>query len=183
MTKLKVLAISGSFRKHSYNRSLINAIQNLSDKDLLQIEIFSIENIPMFCQDLESDIPEEVKKLIEIANNAQSFIVATPEYGNMMPGALKNMFEWLSRSYAKHVIINKPLAICGASDGGSGTLRAQLQLLTLGAVLQMRITGALRLAVSNAQNVFSQTGELVDQSFKTKIIEYLDNFYKFCQHD
>lgn len=178
---MKVLAISGSFRKNSYNKALLNQIIELSDKNLWQISLFDISQLPIFNQDLESDLPIQIKDLITRFAQAEALIIATPEYNNMMPGALKNMFEWLSRSYAKHLIINKPLAICGASDGGFGTARAQVQLLTLGAVLQMRVNGSLRLAVSHAQNVFSQSGELVDQSLKTKITDFLANFYKFCQ--
>lgn len=48
---LRVLGIAGSLRKGSYNRAALRAVQQLAPPDLT-IEIFDLEGIPPFNDDL-----------------------------------------------------------------------------------------------------------------------------------
>lgn len=59
--KLKVLGFAGSLRAGSYNRALLRAAANLLPQGMA-LEIFEIEGIPAFNQDLEGDIPKKVKE-------------------------------------------------------------------------------------------------------------------------
>jgi chromate reductase len=50
MKKIKLVGISGSLRKNSYNQGLIRAaLETLPD--LVTLEILSLENIPLYNQD------------------------------------------------------------------------------------------------------------------------------------
>ncbi|MCA9382721.1 NAD(P)H-dependent oxidoreductase, partial [Candidatus Dojkabacteria bacterium] len=166
-------------RSKSYNTVLLKEAKLLAPKEMV-LEIFDINRIPMFNQDLEGDnLPDVIKKLRTKVSDSSGMLVATPEYGNMVPGVLKNMFEWLSRNYDNDLspVINKPLAIIGASDGGFGTVRAQNQLLLMGAILRMRVDATLRLPISKADTLINDEGVLQDKDTEQKLRKLLDDFY------
>jgi chromate reductase len=55
--QIRVLGFAGSLRKKSYNKSLLNAAVELAPKNM-KIEIFDLEDIPPFNQDLEMKPPD-----------------------------------------------------------------------------------------------------------------------------
>jgi NAD(P)H-dependent FMN reductase len=60
---MKIIAISGSLRKKSYNTGLIRAAQALKPEDM-DIEYFNIKGIPLYDEEIkESGIPEKVIEL------------------------------------------------------------------------------------------------------------------------
>ena len=57
--KLKVLGFAGSLRIVSYNKALLRAAADFIPEDMT-LEIFDIDGIPPFNQDVESDMPKNV---------------------------------------------------------------------------------------------------------------------------
>lgn len=139
------------------------------------IRVYELNDLPFFNADLEADLPQVVQEYVDSVRWADALIFSTPEYNNMLPGVLKNACEWLTRGYSNDAVINKPMAIVGASDGGFGTVRAQNQLLLLAVIMRMQVSADLRLPISKAQDVFSATGELVDESVREKLSALLNN--------
>ncbi len=180
---MKILAISGSTRKDSYNTHLLQAfVDVVSEIDSgVEVKLITLNHIPMFNQDLEHSLPSEITELIKNATEASGIIISTPEYGNMIPGVVKNATEWLSRSYSSDSIKDKPLAIAGASTGGFGTVRAQNQLLLLGMILKMRVSASLRLPISNAKDVFDENWALVDADVRLKLETFAKDFISFIR--
>ncbi len=168
----KILAIPGSIHTKSYNKMVCRYLQSLSNSEA-SIEVFEIDAIPFFSEDLESDLPAEVKSLISKINESDAVIFSTPEYNNMVPGVLKNTCEWLSRGYSASAVKDKPVAIMGVSTGGFGTVRAQNQLLLLLSILGFRTSASLRLPISNAQDKFDSTGTITDTETQQKIKDTL----------
>jgi len=56
-----IIGFAGSLRKNSYNKALLRAAMELLPKDT-QLEIFDLESIPPFNQDLVPKMPEQVKE-------------------------------------------------------------------------------------------------------------------------
>jgi chromate reductase, NAD(P)H dehydrogenase (quinone) len=164
----KISIIVGSTRKGSYNRVVANYLLNqFSDK--LSIKITEIDTLPFFSQDLEQDLPAVVTNFIDDISQSDGIVIVTPEYGNMIPGVLKNSLEWLSRDYSKAAVIGKPVAIIGASTGGFGTVRAQNQLLLLLTILKFDVDASLRLPISYVDQKVSQDLILTDDETKQKL--------------
>src|SRR5438876_766311 len=114
----KVLGISGSLRRGSYNSALLRAAQRLMPEDAT-LEIATIRGIPLYDADVEAQgIPAAVSQLKEAVVAANGVLLATPEYNNSLPGVLKNAIDWLSRpsSDIKRVFGGKPFAMM--SDEG-----------------------------------------------------------------
>src|SRR5260370_9411868 len=118
----RVLGISGSLRRGSYNSALLRAAARFMPEDAT-LEVASLRGIPLYDGDVEAQgIPAAVSQLKEAIIAADGVLLATPEYNNSIPGVFKNAIDWLSRpsSDIKRVFGGRPFAIMGASPGGFG---------------------------------------------------------------
>ena len=125
---VNVLGFAGSLRKGSFNRMLLRAAVELAPP-AMTIETIELDSIPLYNGDVEAQgDPEPVAEWKDAIRRADAILVVTPEYNYGIPGVLKNAIDWASRPPGKSVLNGKPAAIMGASPGGFGSVRAQLQL-------------------------------------------------------
>jgi len=95
MDQIKILAISGSLRKASYNTALVNTLNDLSPANV-QISVYQeLSNLPLFNPDLEHNLPEVVIKLKHALGESDGLIISSPEYAHGITGVLKNALDWL----------------------------------------------------------------------------------------
>ena len=120
---VKILGFAGSLRKASYNRSLLRAAQELVPSDA-QLEIFDLDGMPLFNQDLEDQPTEKVKEFKAKVRAADAILIAHRSITTRIPGVLKNAIDCASRPYGDNAFEHKPVAIMGASIGMMGTARA-----------------------------------------------------------
>ncbi len=170
--KIKILGFAGSLRKDSYNRSLLRAAMELVPKDA-ELEIFDLEGIPPFNQDLESQPPQKVKEFKTKIRGADAILIATPEYNYSIPGVLKNAIDSASRPYGDNPFGGKPVAVMGASIGMLGTARAQYHLRQSFVFLNMLPINQPEVMVTFAQEKIDQNGRITDPKTKEKIGELL----------
>jgi chromate reductase len=127
---VRILAISGSLRKASFNLGLLRAAQEIAP-DGMEVTIFDIRNLPFYDGDLEAEgDPASVTALKQAVRNADGVIFATPEYSWGTSGVLKNAIDCASRDREQGSLMGKPVTIIGAG-GRAGTARAQMQLLEI----------------------------------------------------
>ena len=160
--KIRILGIPGSLRKSSYNKLALKAAIELAP-DNAQIEIFDIEGIPPFNQDLEQDPPQRVREFKRKIREADALLVATPEYNYSIPGVLKNTIDWASRPYGDNAFDDKPVAVMGASIGMIGTARAQYHLRQSFVFLNMHPLNHPEVMISFAPEKFDEKGNLKDE--------------------
>lgn len=110
-----------------YNKALLRAAADLLPDDTT-LEIFDLNGIPPFNQDLEMDMPARVKQLKSKIREADAMLIATPEYNYSVPRVLKNAIDSASRPYGDNPFNKKPVAIINASIGMLGGARAQYHL-------------------------------------------------------
>ena len=126
-TLLRVLGISGSLRKASFNSGLLRAAQEVAP-ERMEITIFDIIDLPLYNGDVEAQgDPASVVALKLAIRGADAVLFATPEYNWSISGALKNAIDWASRDGEEESLMGKPATIIGAG-GRAGTARAQMQL-------------------------------------------------------
>ena len=180
----RIVAIAGSLRRGSFNAALLRAAAALAPEGVT-LEIATIKGIPLYDGDVESadGIPPTVAALKDSIATADGLLLATPEYNNSMPGVLKNAIDWLSRPPADipRVFGNRPVAIIGASPGGFGTVLAQSAWLPVVRTLGMKPWFGGRLMVSRAGNVFDQAGELIDDTVREQLRNFVRGFSLFVQ--
>ena len=182
---MRVLGISGSLRKGSYNTALLRAAVGLMP-DGATLEAESIKGIPLYDGDLEAaqGIPPAVQALKDKIVAADGLLLVTPEYNNGIPGVFKNAIDWLSRPSADiaKVFGDRPVGVIGASPGGFATILAQNGWLPVLRTLGTRSWFGGRLQVSRAGNVFNAAGELTDEAIRAQLRKYLAGFVDFIRN-
>ena len=171
---LRVLGISGSLRKASFNTGLLRAGRETPPAGM-ELTIFDINDLPFYNGDVEAQgDPAAVVALKSAIRDADGVVFATPEYNWGTSGALKNAIEWASRDRDEGSLMGKPATILGAG-GRAGTARAQMQLLeTLaetGCVVMVK-PGVLVQAFSPVQ--FDSKGNLIDDSTRELLRGHLE---------
>ena len=117
--ELKILGFAGSLRAGSYNKALLRAAIELLPKGV-SLEIFEIEGIPPFNQDIEKDMPTKVREFKSKIREADAILIATPEYNYSVPGVLKNAIDWASRPYGDNAFEGKPARYNECLSGYAG---------------------------------------------------------------
>src|SRR3972149_10862423 len=173
MGKIIVLGFVGSLRKDSYNKAILRAAVELAPEKM-RIEVFDLEGIPPFNQDLESQPPKRVKEFKARIKAADAILIATPEYNYSIPGVLKNAIDWASRQYGDNSFEGKPVAIISASIGMLGGARAQYHLRQTFVFLNMHPFNRPEVLVAFAKEKFDENDRLKDEMSKKFIKELLE---------
>jgi chromate reductase len=180
----RILGISGSLRRGSYNSALLNAAKPLVEAGT-ELEIASIRGIPLYDGDIEANdgLPQAVQNLKARVIASDGLLLVTPEYNNGIPGVFKNAIDWMSRPSADipKVFANRPVALIGASPGGYGTVLAQTAWLPTLRTLGTRPWFGGRLLVARASHIFNDAGELVDETVRNQLRDFLRGFAAFIQ--
>ncbi len=171
---INILGFAGSLRKGSYNKSILRAAVELAPKEA-NIEVFNIDGIPPFNQDLEDQMPEKVKRFKAKIEAADAILIATPEYNFSVPGVLKNAIDWASRPYGDNSFEDKPVAIMGASPGRIGTARAQYHLRQSCVFLNMHPVNKPEVFVTSAHKKINKEGRVTDEETREIIEELLNS--------
>ncbi|MEM4297821.1 MAG: NAD(P)H-dependent oxidoreductase [Nitrososphaerota archaeon] len=172
--QITVLGFAGSLRKGSYNKALLRAAVELMPKNA-KLEIFDLEGIPLYNQDLEGDMPVKVKEFKEKIRRADAILIATPEYNYSFSGVLKNAIDWASRPPEDNSFEGKPVALMSASTGMLGGARAQYHLRQVLVTLNVYPINRPEVMVPRAGEKFDSSGILIDEEARTKIKELLEN--------
>jgi chromate reductase len=171
---VNILGFAGSLRKGSYNKSLLRAALELLPPDA-RLEIFDLEGVPPFNQDLETKPPSKVKEFKAKIRAADALLVATPEYNYSIPGVLKNAIDWASRPYGDNAFEGKPVAVISASIGMLGGARAQYHLRQTFVFLNMYPINRPEVIVTFAPEKIDENGRLKDETARKFIKELLAN--------
>lgn len=171
---LKVLGISGSLRKSSYNTAALRVAQALAPDDV-RIETFDLAPLPLYNEDVKAaGFPPVVQQLRDKIKAADALLFATPEYNYSISGVLKNAIDWASRP-PDQPFNEKPVAIMGASPSALGTGRAQYHLRQCCVFLNMHVLNKPEVMIAAAHTKFNDKGELTDEPTRGFIRELLVN--------
>ena len=177
---ITVLGFAGSLRKESYNKALLRAALELMPENA-KLEIFDLEGIPPFNQDLESEMPEKVKQFKAKIKAANAMLIVTPEYNYSIPGVLKNAIDWASRPYGDNSFEDKPVAIMSASPGILGGARAQYHLRQVLVSLNMHPVNRPEVIIASADEKVDDKGNLTDETARKRIRQLLENLIKWTK--
>ena len=165
------VAISGSLRKESYNTMVLKEVQKYAPEHII-IEQLSIADIPIYNFDLHEKIyPVSVEKICNAIKNSDAIIIVTPEYNYSIPGALKNVIDFLSEHSAKP-FDKKAVGIISASPSLLGGVRAQYHLRQILVAVNAMVMNIPEVVITEVDKKFDETGNLTHK--KTK--EFLKTF-------
>lgn len=180
---LTIVGLSGSLRRDSFNTALLYAAAECMPSGAT-LDVATLEGIPLYHGDEEQahGIPDAVAALKDRIAAADALLLATPEYNSGMPGVFKNAIDWLSRppEDQPRVFHGRPVALMGATPGGSGTGLAQAAWLPVLRGLKMRPWFGGRVQVGGAGNLFDD-GALTDDATAKQLAEFMAGFVDFVR--
>lgn len=171
--QLKILIFSGSTRDNSFNSMLAKEAGNVAATMGARVTLIDLRDfpLPLYEDDIEkkNGLPPNAKRFRQLLMDNDAVIIATPEYNGSVPGLLKNLIDWASRSddakYSRTAFLNKKFALMSASPGGGGGVRALIHLRAILASLGADVL-SYQLSVSCAQDAFNEQGQLTKPDVK-----------------
>lgn len=169
---IKLIGISGSLRKQSYNSGALRAVGSLVPEGMT-FDVIDIAGLPFFNADVEqAGFPDAVKEFRSRAAAADALIFAVPEYNFSLSGVLKNALEWLSRP-PDPPINGKACAVFGASVNPLGTARGQFHFRHVCVSLNMVVVNVPHVDIANAKAKFDAQSRLTDEVSLTALRQLL----------
>jgi chromate reductase, NAD(P)H dehydrogenase (quinone) len=174
MTKPQIAIVVGSNRRDSINRKLAQALVKLGAQKF-QAKLVRIDDLPLYNQDLEANLPAEVVRFKNEITAADGVLFVTPEHNRSMPTVLKNAVDWGARPYGKNSWAGKPAFITGTSPGAIGSALAQQHLRNVLVSLGVFLLGG-EAYVTFKPNLIDEHGNIGDESTKAFLHGFVDRF-------
>jgi chromate reductase len=168
---MRILGISGSLRRESYNTRLLRAAAAALPSGAELVHYDALAAIPPFDEDHEQEgVPGPVRELRAQVASFDGLLFSTPEYNASIPGVLKNAVDWASRPFFDNSLRERPTAVIGASTGLFGAVWAQAELRKA-----LRHAGAHvldeELPVALAADAFAEDGRLASPELDERLRE------------
>ncbi|MGI8905319.1 MAG: NADPH-dependent FMN reductase [Candidatus Sumerlaeaceae bacterium] len=126
---VKLLGVSGSLRESAYTLRLVQIALEAARIAGAEVELLDLRDHPLPMYEAHEDYDEHqvVKRVIRKVEEADGYIVGSPEYHGCMTGATKNFFDFLYRE-----ICGKLFGLVSATGGSQGNgcfdnMRAAIQ--------------------------------------------------------
>ena len=180
--KLDIVTLCGSVRKDSYNAALLRALPNISSGDLVFKPGPNVADIPIYDGDLErlSGFPSVIMALAALIRAADGVLIVSPEYNYSVPGGLKNLLDWVSRT-PDQPFAKKPVLIQSVSGGMYGGARMQHHLRQIMVFLNARVFVRPEVMIGPASAKFDAAGELIDSTTREAVRAQLAEFAAFIR--
>ncbi|MGE6785829.1 NADPH-dependent FMN reductase [Ensifer adhaerens] len=180
----KILGISGSLRKASFNTGLMRAAAENRPVGV-EFDTATLHGVPLYDGDVEkeSGIPGAVTALKQKVMAADGVILFTPEYNNSIPGVFKNAIDWMSRPSADiaKVFRARPFALAGTSPGNFGTILSQNAWLPVMRTLGAELWSGKRLMLPKAETLFDEAGTLTDADARDRLAAFVNAFADYAE--
>jgi chromate reductase len=111
----KILALSGSLRKASYNTAAIEVVKILAPEHI-DVVIGNIADLPLFNPEREGEWIPALEQLKSNLAQASGLIIASPEYAHGISGPMKNALDWLVSGFE---FPHKPIMLINTSPRAS----------------------------------------------------------------
>jgi chromate reductase, NAD(P)H dehydrogenase (quinone) len=93
---VRILGVCGSLQAKSKNLTLLNIAATLVPPGARLVLFDGLRHLPHFNPDTElSGVPDSVRLWRQALAESDAVLIASPEYGFSIPGALKNGIDWV----------------------------------------------------------------------------------------
>jgi len=159
---MRILGVCGSLQAKSANRALLDAAAAAVPPGVEFVVFDGLCDLPHFNPDLDaSGAPPSVGRWREQLAHSDALLIASPEYGFSLPGALKNGIDWVIGSgELEHKIVAITAAVPAPERGRRG-LQALRETL---AAVRVTIVGGEPIVKGPrfADDVAALVGMLID---------------------
>ena len=181
---MKIIVFAASSREGSFNKKLAS----LADSVFVSLGVetvlsdISAYEVPTYNGDVElsSGIPANAEKFRSLLESASALVIISPEYNFSVPGNLKNLIDWASRTKpqpfrAKHILLASASPSMVGGNRGLWSLRVPLEALGAHVFPDM-------FSLSLAHEAFNNDNKLKDdrlnKDFEKNITAFLNHVSK-----
>lgn len=174
--KYKVAILYGSVRSDRQGiRAAVYLNEKLKERGMKTSLIDPLKySLPfldkMYKEFREGEAPESMRKLGDILEEADGFLVVSGEYNHSIPPVLKNMLDHYQSEY-----LFKPSAIASYSAGIFGGMRVAVHLRAVLAELGMPAISSI-MPFPNVQNSMTHEGKPKNEFIELSAKRFLDEF-------
>jgi len=180
---MKILLLTASVRQESLNKKLSKIVFMLLEQQAAVVEeLGSIDlMLPLYDGDAEMSqgLPEQAQLLVKRLQQADAFIITTPEYNYSIPGPLKNMIDWISRARPMP-LAGLPILLLSASPALAGGSRGLLQVR-----VPLEICGAhvfpASFSLAQADQAFDEANQLKEPELQKQLDKIIERFLQFTK--
>ncbi len=127
MKSVRILCLSGSLRKVSYNTAVLQALSTLAPRGMDVVLFPAMGELPLFNPDRDEAPISSVDALRHEIDMADGLIIASPEYAHGISGVMKNALDWLVSGEA---FPSMPVALINTSPRASHAQAALREVTT-----------------------------------------------------
>jgi len=136
---VRILAVCGSLQTTSNNLVLLHAAAASAPSGVQLMLFDGVRDLPHFNPDIEANgVPESVRRWRQALAEADAVLIASPEYGFSLPGALKNGIDWV---FGSGELERKVVAITAATPGSERGRRGLQALRDTLSALSVTLVG------------------------------------------
>ena len=180
---IPILAFAASVREQSWNRRLIHLAAEVARSHGAEVDLadFREFDMPLYDGDLHEreGLPAGVQALARRLEEADAFIIATPEYNYSIAGPLKNAIDWVSRvrpmpwrGKSGYLMSASPSPIGGIR----GLWHTRVPLEGCGALIFPDM-----FALAHAHEAFTSEGRLRDQLLAERLNREMLGFVRLAE--
>ena len=154
---IKILGVGSSMRDGSYGTRILKMVLDAARKHEAKTRLLDLRGTitPMFNPDMSNEHHEQMKGMIEDANWADAFVLASPDYHGSMSGVMKNFLDFYWEEFAGKTFGY----ICSSHEKG---LTVMDQMRT---AVRQCYGWSLPYGISvNGEEDFNEKGEIINQS-------------------
>jgi NAD(P)H-dependent FMN reductase len=168
-----VLLISGSLRSGSVNTAVLKSAEAFAPADVVTRRYAGLGNLPPFNPDDDRDpLNPYVADLRMEVGRANAVLICTPEYAGALPGAFKNLLDWMVGSTEMNA---KPVAWINAASQAApaGGEDAHTSLRKVLGYLDARIVEQACARIPISRNDIDSAGLVREGEFRNGIVASL----------
>lgn len=173
----RILAFAGSAREGSLNVRLVSLAARAARAAGAEVTEVAMRDFPLPLYDAELEaregLPEPVRRLKALLEEADGFLVASPEYNSSVTPLLKNVIDWTSRPEGKGPSLTafrgKAAALFAASPGNLGGLRGLVHLRSILGNIGVLVLPD-QVALPAAHQAFAPDGALADGATGRRVV-------------
>ncbi|MHA7842450.1 MAG: NADPH-dependent FMN reductase [Winogradskyella sp.] len=169
-----IITIAGSNSQKSINKRLLIYTSSLLNNTELTVIDLNDYVLPIYGVDYEAEngIPTTIKRLDELIDKADGFIISLAEHNGSYSAVFKNTIDWLSRVNMK-IWREKPMLLMATSPGNRGGATVLQSASTYFPYMGAKITDTFSLP-SFYENFNNE--EIIDKNLKKEIYNKVSKF-------
>ena len=175
---LRILVFSASQRGESLYTRLAALVAREITQSGTTVDLGSMDEFdgPSYDGDVEAEsgIPPGPEALRRRLEEADAFVIVSPEYNGSMPGVLKNAIDWVSRSRPQPFNERHGLLLSASpsmAGGNRGLWALRVPLEHLGAHIY---PGMFSLA--QAHKALDEAGDIADEGLRARFVDTIGSF-------